>query len=354
MNEDAEKHIAVPQEGSASEAIQHEGKFTNAAKQNTWAEATADNRKSRKDTATQEGLTDEKIAEIKAKGGFAKFELFDSTVGITDGTLIATKDTKDGRKDAHDVREKPKQKPVPAEGQEISLDDFLNKYKTPIMDAYERSKGLKDGEPGKSKTLEELVERLKNSPWKSDYKFKFDSTAHNPDYDNFHSRITINPNKSPAEQIEQFAHETFHASHQNLQKLWGGSKELSVEDYVKVKLDLEIASYMSEIKVHNEITLAMGAGPVTYAWNDKNGRAQPEMDLGELYATKGLQGLTKFIADEAYTDMKINGTWVSSNYRNYYAQTYSAYKSGWLTAHTALEKNKEDPAYKKKVLEDHY
>src|SRR5262249_2426730 len=91
--------------------------------------------------------------------------------------------------------DKPKEKKKPRDGQTIPLSELLTDYQTPFIDAYDKSKSLKDGDAGKSPTLETVVDRMKACPWYGQLKVKFDSKAKNPDYDPATSTITINPNE---------------------------------------------------------------------------------------------------------------------------------------------------------------
>lgn len=63
-----------------------EGQFTSPEKQAIHSKATAPYKKSQKESDTIESLSDEKIAEIKAKGGFQKFEI----TGLPDQTKPVT------------------------------------------------------------------------------------------------------------------------------------------------------------------------------------------------------------------------------------------------------------------------
>ena len=88
MADETEKQLEATISQPAAEAVSQAGQFADAEKQATWTQVTDPYRISQKDSATMESLSDEKIDEIKAKGGFQKFELFD-------GTLLAEANTKD-------------------------------------------------------------------------------------------------------------------------------------------------------------------------------------------------------------------------------------------------------------------
>lgn len=78
MTDEVEQKLDAPKIQPPSDAVKSAGQFTDKDKLGTWVDATESNRTTQKDSATMESLTEEKIAEIKAKGGFQKFELFDS------------------------------------------------------------------------------------------------------------------------------------------------------------------------------------------------------------------------------------------------------------------------------------
>lgn len=78
MSDEVEKKIENPPTARSLEEIVRASQFTDTSKQNSWSEATADYRTTQKDSATMEALSEQKIAEIKANGGFQKFELFAS------------------------------------------------------------------------------------------------------------------------------------------------------------------------------------------------------------------------------------------------------------------------------------
>lgn len=215
---------------------------------------------------------------------------------------------------------------TPRDGQTWKLSDFLSHAHSPITDAYELSKHLKEGQSGKSKTLEGLVDRLKECPWAGQIQINFDAHATHPEYDDSKSTITINPNDPPWKQLDNFAHESFHATHQGLRDLYLNGPITDKQKYVQAWAGLEIGSFKAEIGVHNELSSHMpGAGDVLYKWADKDGKPQADMDLSKLYREKGEKGLYDFIMDQAHTVMKIDGKFDLHTYRQYYESTHQAY-----------------------------
>ncbi|MBA4027046.1 MAG: hypothetical protein C0473_02275 [Cyanobacteria bacterium DS3.002] len=88
MADEVEKKTEAPQAPRSFEEIVRASQFTDRSKLETWSEATADYRATQKDSATMEALSDEKIAEIKANGGFQKFELFESKAPKSRETFV--------------------------------------------------------------------------------------------------------------------------------------------------------------------------------------------------------------------------------------------------------------------------
>jgi hypothetical protein len=223
-----------------SVAAQADGVVSNTENQSVHSQATAPYKISQKDSTTMESLSDEKIDEIKAKGGFQKFEI----VGLdsSDGNLIASKGDKPNEAE----------KLTPKDGQVLSLNDFLHKYKSPIVDAYEKSLKLKEGQPGKSKVLEDILDRMIHCPWADQIHIKYNSKANNPEYDQKNSTITIKPNDSAEKQIENFSHEGFHSTHQFLSKLYDHGV-LRKEDFLDVWMQGELDSMLTEVKVYRQL-----------------------------------------------------------------------------------------------------
>lgn len=284
-------------------------------------------------------------ADAYGNGGLASAKDLLGDLAHGHPMLIADKLEQEKVKKA-DVNEKPR----PQDGKDYSLKEILEAYKTPFMDAYEHSKHLKDGDTGKSKTLEQIVDRLKSCPWADRIRVSFDSRVGNPEYDPVKSTITIRPQDSPADQIELFVHEGFHSTHQALKEMYMGEKPLEPKQYAEVLGSLEARSFQAEIGVHNELTAKMGAGPVSYEWRNSKNEPQPTKNLGQVYAEKGLDGLKHFVLDEAFTDMKFDGKPHSWNYRTYYEATQPKYAVLWQTSHDELNKRmRQDPTLKKAI-----
>lgn len=205
---------------------------------------------------------------------------------------------------------------TPRDGQVWKLNDFQNYAFSPITDSYELSKHLEDGQPGKSKTLEETMDRLKSIPWADQISIRVDASGKFSDYSNADSMINLNPNYSQGKQNEEFVHEGYHATHQFLNKLYGGDK-VDKQTYVNTYIWGEVGSMQQELKVREELGLKE---PVTFKYIRPDGKEEV-MDIGELVNKQGAKGLFDFLysAQPANKGEKV--------YSQHYAENYERYKA---------------------------
>lgn len=215
---------------------------------------------------------------------------------------------------------------LPIDGQTMTLHEALTVFKTPFMDAYEHSRKLKNGEPGKSKTLEEVVDRLKECPWMDKIRIKFDSRAENPEYDDFNSTITIRPQDKPDRQIANFAHEGFHATHQFLSKLYD-SGIVSPKEFEDIWMKGEVDAMLTEAKVFLE--LGLKGEPPRFDF-DHNGKL--EFIYIQNYArAHGESGLLEFLRNAQPTGRH------AEPYGEHYSSFYSLYSSKFETNKTIAD-----------------
>jgi hypothetical protein len=226
-----------------------------------------------------------------------------------------------------DLAKNEKPRLIPKDGQKLTLTELLEEYKTPFIDAYERSHRLEAGQPGYSKTLNDTVDRLSACPWSDKIRIKFDKNAANPEYDPKESTITINPNHSPMRQIEEFVHEGYHATHQGIGAMYiNKATALSPEKYFNVRADGEVGSFLAEIKVNAEL---QGGTPIEFE-HVVNGKAVKE----NLSAFKDEAKLRSFLLDakpvlyrngKAQVDFFQN-LQTAETYRQHYENSYGDYK----------------------------
>ena len=237
-----------------------------------------------------------------------------------------------------------------------TLPEFFRGRTTAISDVYQHSLDLREGASGKSPTLEDAVARLQDCPWADKIRIKFDGSVKKPTYDEQNSTITINPNDSIAKQVETFVHEAYHASHQALAGRYGSDCAVTKDKFVRLMTKIEAQSFESEIRAHDELSSTLpGATPVTFKWTDLNGVPQPTKDLGDLYHKEGLEGLYRFVIDEAKTRMDIKGKTMLATYRQYYVSCYGEYHSAFDAAKKQYQEwFANDPSARKKIEERNF
>ena len=231
------------------------------------------------------------------------------------------------------VAEKPtttKQKLEPTEGPPIKLETVLSDYKTPFTEAFERSKNLKPGEPGKLEMLEETMRRLESVPWKEKLDVIFNPRAKNPEYNPVGSVITINPKHGTQRQIEEFVHEGFHATHQGIGALYiNKPAAVSFDEYFDERSKGELGSFIAEIKVNAQLK---NPKPVEFE-HVVNGVSKIA-NLSEIYNNHGEKGLRDFLLDAKpvlYNDRGIaqvdlfQRLQTGETYREHYEKSYKTY-----------------------------
>lgn len=105
----------------------------------------------------------------------------------------------------------------------------------------------------KSETLKSLLSEMRKHPW--EVRANFEPRPENPEYDPNQNKNTIHIDSTLSEQkqVETFGHELYHATHQNLDDLFGRKDPVSVERYKQIKMDQEAGAFLSEFKINREL-----------------------------------------------------------------------------------------------------
>jgi hypothetical protein len=216
-----------------------------------------------------------------------------------------------------EVQQGPKRR-TPQDGQTITLQEFLDSYRTPISDAYALSRRGNPGDP-RSQTLEQVIQRLREIPWANQIRIRFDSRATNPEYDAATSTITINPNASAQRQIESFVHEAYHATHAGLHALYNNGV-VTEQEFVRIYMNNEVQAMLAEARVHTE--LGHGPPPVRFYYRRPDG-TQAHIDIASYVAQHGENALRAFLT----TAQPIGQN--AQPYGNHYASFYAAYRQNF-------------------------
>jgi hypothetical protein len=128
------------------------------------------------------------------------------------------------------------------------------------------------------------------------------------DYNAENSRLEIDSKSSYKRQIETLAHEGFHATHQDLDKLYAGPKPLEPKAYLDLKMKQEAGAFLREIQVNEELKKSrpdLGTEPIVFMWVDPKHPAGPPVrqvmnDLlvrhgGQIDEKASLEASEKFV-----------------------------------------------------------
>jgi hypothetical protein len=134
--------------------------------------------------------------------------------------------------------------------------------------------------PKKSPTLSKLVEDLKKLPW--NVNIVFEESAKFQDYDPKTSTIHLGMKWNNERQIENFGHEIYHATHQDLDLLYSEPEPLAHGLFMAIKMDQEAGAFLAELKVNRELGHKQ---PTSYEYVDID-RVKTKQ-LAELVVYKG-------------------------------------------------------------------
>ena len=156
----------------------------------------------------------------------------------------------------------------PTIGKAVSITEFME-LDSPVGDAY-RSK--------KSNTLTSLVSEMQKRPWTVNAVFDNDSRFQ--DYDAFTNTIHLGTKWNDATKIDNFGHEAYHATHQDLDKLYGPTNHVGKQEYLKIKMGQEAGAFLTEFKVNQEL----GHKPTSYEYAE--GSEVKHQKIGDLVQYK--------------------------------------------------------------------
>ena len=259
--------------------------------------------------------------------------------GIIEGGPPTRRDLLANKGSEASEKKERSEKLIPKDGDNISWNDYLTKYRSPVMDQYEQSRKKLTGDVGKSDILENTIDRFQKCPWADKVRIKFDSNAINPEYDNATSTITLNPKDSYWDQIRTFSHEGYHATHQTLSGLYYNALPVSKDSFERILGTREARAYENEILLYNELKgVRFGDGQDAKPPRFRNVLENPfqhieHTDLSAIYSKSGFEGLQSFIVDAKPPKIE-NGRVVNNmlgftekadSYRQTYQRTYDSY-----------------------------
>ncbi|CAN5714476.1 hypothetical protein BH10CYA1_BH10CYA1_64170 [soil metagenome] len=148
-----------------------------------------------------------------------------------------------------------------------------------------------------SSALKNLIDQMRKHPW--EVKSITEHPLQFQDYDPECNTIHIDSALTEEKQLETFGHELYHATHQNLDDLYGQRDKVSLEMHKQIKMEQESGAFLAEVKVNRELK---NGQPVTFEFV-KNGEVhkQKVADLlsynqdGTINDARSKQAITQFL-----------------------------------------------------------
>lgn len=130
--------------------------------------------------------------------------------------------------------------------------------------------GLKDAISA-APSFAESVRDLNECKWSDSIRIWRGHPTEITDYSAEYNLIELDSKDGARRQTEVFAHEAYHATHQDLNKLYGSAKPVLEDQYVDIKMQQEAGAFLQELKVNEELKVSrpdLGYAPVSYMWID--------------------------------------------------------------------------------------
>lgn len=150
---------------------------------------------------------------------------------------------------------------------------------------------------GKSITLTSLVAEISKRPWTVNA--VYDTSASFQDYDAKDSTIHLGTNWADGKKIDNIGHEAYHATHQDLDNLFGSKERIEKDEYLRLKMDQEAGAFLTEFKVNREF----GHKPAT-SYEYAEGSDVKHKEIGELIVYRDA---ARSIIDEKASKEAIGG-----------------------------------------------
>ena len=196
-------------------------------------------------------------------------------------------------------------------------------------------------------TFTGLIDRMKNCPWSDQIKVEFGISG-TSGYDAETNVLHINRNElKGAELVARFAHECYHASHQDHYKLFLdpslGNGPASREQYIKMRLDQETRA--EQIETNKELHSGTGIQFLEAVREPWGAYTPHKVDLSQIYEKGGYKALYEFLATHhAVKDRTPSGGCTAQpTYEEYYGKNrYDEYLHSFQKEQQKAKKLFED------------
>ncbi len=271
MADEPEQKLDTPKIQAASDALTRPSVIRTKEDEAIWDEMQKPHKLGKHESATHIGLSPEVIAEMQAKGQASKLEFFDSAAvphensESKDGGVLIAQVRRDNLDETFSQSLARLHRADAPPGAHAGVDYF-------DVNDFTARKGVQEAVKASPNLARNLAE-IKSCKWSE----AIHVWQHHPaaEYDAKTSIIEVDPKDSYKRQIEVFAHESYHATHQDLNKLYGGQKPVSETEYVNIKMSQEAGAFLRETLVNEDLTKNrpdLGNKPIEYIWVDPNDR----------------------------------------------------------------------------------
>lgn len=189
---------------------------------------------------------------------------------------------------------------------------------------------------GKSVTLTKLVTEMNKRPWTINA--VYDKSANFQDYDAKDNTVHLGTKWAYEKKIDNFGHEAYHATHQDLDVLYGSKEPIERDNYLRLKMDQEAGAFLAEFKVNREF----GHKPAT-SYEYAEGSKVKHKDIGELIVYRDK---TRTVIDEKASKEAI-GIFLSNHHSPIRNRNGWAERDSWTgEIHTSSYPKQHEESFK--------
>lgn len=224
--------------------------------------------------------------------------------------------------------------------------------------------GAKDA-MGASPTFAHAITQLNDCAWGSAIRIWRGHPTEITDYSAEYNLMELDSKDGARRQVEVFSHEAYHATHQDLDKLYNKNGAVTRQEFIDIKMHQEAGAFLQEIKTNEELhssrptPLHAGDDPnkhIEFMWVDRaNPKAEPQKqdmnallvrDSGKINEEASLEKLEIFlrahpaaIRDRAggYTKDP-SGNYDMNDYPLHYGEAHGRYKDEFKNNRSSLIK----------------
>ncbi|MCC6981607.1 MAG: hypothetical protein IT343_25015 [Candidatus Melainabacteria bacterium] len=185
------------------------------------------------------------------------------------------------------------------------------------------------------------IKELNNCAWGNAIRIWRGHPTEITDYSAEYNLMELDSKDGARRQVEVFSHEAYHATHQDLDKLFGKNGAVTPQEFINIKMQQEAGAFLQEIKTNEELhssrptPLHAGDDPnkhIEYMWVDRaNPKGEPQKqdmnsllvrDNGKINEEASLEKLETFLRAHPAAIKDRNGGYTKDSSGNYAMNDY--------------------------------